>query len=144
MAKPAKLDTTKRFATFLVLTMVGSAFFGGCVAGLKEAITNRDVYMVVFVPATALFGSLIMIPLYLAVFILPSALVFALALCMVGKERDRSYRIRVAGTLTALAASAVFWGVTRQMRDISELSTYVAIAAILIAPFTSWRAFRTQ
>lgn len=137
-------NTVARFLSFVILTMIGSAFFGGIAAGLVVAGISGDLYAAMLTPIWTLFGSFFLIPIYFVLFILPSALVFATVLWIVGRKLDNSFRVRIAGTLTALTAATAFVGITHTMREIAELAKFVAVAAILIAPFTSWRAFRTQ
>ncbi|MEM5521664.1 hypothetical protein WNY39_13630 [Sulfitobacter sp. AS59] len=137
-------NTVARFLSFVILTMIGSALFGGIAASLAVAGTSGDLYAAMFTPILTLFGSFFLMPIYFVLFILPSALVFATVLWLVGEKHEYSLRIRIAGTLMALTAATALVGVTHTMRDIAELAKFVAVAAIVIAPFTSWRAFRTQ
>ncbi|MEP0963621.1 MAG: hypothetical protein ABJG75_17645 [Roseobacter sp.] len=137
-------NTVARFLSFVIRTMIGSTFIGGIAAGLVVGGISGDLRAAMFTPIATLFGSFFLIPIYFVLFILPSALVFATALWVVGRKLNYSLRIRIAGTLTALTAATAFVGITHTMREIAELAKFVAVAAIMIAPFTSWRAFRTQ
>ncbi|KAA0912151.1 hypothetical protein FLO80_17255 [Aquicoccus porphyridii] len=132
-----------RFVGFVLITMLGSVFFGGVSAGAVVAIAEGDFRAIVIVPANFLFGSIFLIPFYFLVWFIPSAFAFYGVSRLLRNSYPPAVRVRLAGFATAVLAALFFVEVTNGQQGIAEAARFVAVAAVAIAPFTAWRAYRS-
>ena len=130
-----------RFMAFVLLTMLLSTVVGGVVAGIASVFWTGSNELLLVVPFVALVGGGFLIPAALIAWLVPSAVVFAVALSMFRRRYAMRPAAQWAGSITtivaAIALTLVLTGLGRDWDGIGLLMLAIGPSAILISPFVA-------
>lgn len=137
-----------RFVTFVIITMLGSLILGSFANGLFIVLQGGSYEQLQHLPMVLLFGTFFAIPIVFIKTIIPSAIIFWISMSLSKKLGSFLLRTRVSGTITTILAGSII--VVRLLNhkgdsivsSIDTLPLFIYVTAIIISPWTSWRAYR--
>ena len=130
------------FLFFVLLTMLSSVVVGAtCMSVVLIFANGFAEWFSIFLGSiffTAM-GALVLIPVWFAIFVVPSLVVFFGVYRMALRKFSLVNCIRLACVVTTAVAA---WVMATSKYSVPIITDYVAVSAVLISPFLGDRVFR--
>ena len=136
-----KCGLDARFIVFVLVTMLGSSVIGGIAVGVSAYILTGSSELLLVAPFLAVIAGGFLVPIAFVVWLVPSALTFAVTFSLFRRLLLPKCAAQWAGittvTVAAIALTSVVTAFGQDWDGLGAAMLFIGPAAILISPFVA-------